>query len=135
MLGPGDRVEQLGEDDVLAPVALHLDHELDPGPVVKARVDGAGELEPRALRDVEREAQPPRRAGGEAPADDVVQAEPALARLEHGLAALARGRGLDEAVAGAEQVHRFGGTATAGEQEGGRDRQGGNRSHRANRPR
>ncbi len=119
VLGAGDRVEELRPDDLLPLAPLHLDHELDPRPVVEARVDRAGELQPRALRDVEREAQPAGRTGGEAAAEDVVQAEAALRGREDRLAALAGGRGLDEAVGGAEQVHRLGGAAAGGEGEGG----------------
>ena len=96
----------------------------------------AGELQARALRDVEREAQPAGRPGGEAAAEDVVQAQAALRGLEDRLAARAGGRGLDEPVAGAEQVHGLGGAAAAGEEkgEGGGRRHGEGRSHRANRP-
>jgi len=85
----------------------------------ESAVDRAGELQPRALRDVEREAQPAGRTGGEAAAEDVVQAEAALRGGEDRLAALAGGTGLDEAVGGTEQVHRLGGGRRRGGEGGG----------------
>ena len=136
VLGTRDRVEEQRPDDLLPAVPEHLRHELDPGSVVEARVDRAGQLQPRALRDVEREAQPAGRPRREAAANDVVQAQAAPRGLEHAPAVRAGGRGLDETVAGAEQVHGLGGAAAAGEDqgEGGERRHGEDRSHHASRP-
>ena len=85
---------------------------------------------------VQREAQPSRRAGGEAAVNDVVHAQAAPRGLEDRLAVRAGGRGLDEPIAGAEQVHGLGGAAAAGEEkgEGGGRRHGDGMSHHASRP-
>ncbi len=67
--------------------------------------------------------------------DDVVQAKAAPTGLEDGRAFLAGCSGLDEAIAGAEEIHGCFGLAAAGKEGGGGRRQKEDRSHHANRPR
>ncbi len=104
--------------------------ELDARAVVIARVDGTQPAEPGALRDVDPEAQPPRRPRREAALEHVVDAQPALARRDDLRLAPAGGLGLEQAAAREEQVRRLGGAAAGRDRhEGGRDRQQAHRLH------